>query len=110
MFVPQRLKAEVLRSVPAEVFKTRIAIPRICHDAERWEVTMSDRRRCKSRFALTATFMLAALTAGRALASQGPGGGPGPAGAVAQTVMAILVYGGAATIVAVALIGAVRRR
>jgi hypothetical protein len=45
-----------------------------------------------------------------ALASQGPGGGPGTASAITQLVMAILVYGASAAIVAAGLIGALRHR
>jgi uncharacterized membrane protein len=98
-------------SMTWQQFKTRVAILRISHDALRWEVMMFDQRRWKSGVALVATALaLAVLTAGHALASQGPGGGPGTAGAITQTVMAIMVYGGSAAIVAVALIGALRHR
>jgi hypothetical protein len=45
-----------------------------------------------------------------ALASQGPGGASGTAGPVAQLVMAIVVYGGCALILAAGLIGSLRRR
>ena len=44
-----------------------------------------------------------------ALASQGPGVGPGTASGFTQTVMAILVYGAAALIIGTGLIGAIRR-
>jgi hypothetical protein len=50
------------------------------------------------------------LSASHALASQGPGGGTGTAGAITQWVMAILVYGASAAIVAAGLIGALRHR
>jgi hypothetical protein len=45
-----------------------------------------------------------------ALASQGPGGGPGTASPFTQLVMAIIVYGGSALIVGTGLIGALRKR
>jgi hypothetical protein len=45
------------------------------------------------------------LFADAALASQGPGGGPGSASPFTQLVMATIVYGSSAL-----LIGAVRRR
>ena len=44
-----------------------------------------------------------------ALASQGPGVGPGTASGFTQTVMAILVYGAAALIIGTGLIGAIRQ-
>jgi hypothetical protein len=72
---------------------------------------MSDPRSWKSRSALgTVSAILALPPAGHALASQGPGGGPGTAGATIQLVMAIVVYGVSAAIVAVGLIGALRHR
>ncbi len=48
--------------------------------------------------------------AAEALASQGPGGGPGTAGHFTQLAMAIIVYGGAALVVSAGLIGAARGR
>jgi hypothetical protein len=50
------------------------------------------------------------LCANAALASQGPGAGPGTASAFTQLVMAIIVYGTSALVVGAGLIGAVRRR
>jgi hypothetical protein len=44
-----------------------------------------------------------------ALASHGPGVGPGTASGFTQTVMAIVVYGAAALIIGTGLIGAIRR-
>src|SRR5258708_32075603 len=77
----------------------------------RREVIMSDLRSWKSRSALgAASATLALLPASHVLASQGPGGGPGTAGAITQLVMAILVYGASAAVVAVGLIGALRHR
>jgi hypothetical protein len=77
----------------------------------RREVIMSDPRSWKSRSALSAaSAALALLPASHALASQGPGGGHGTAGAIIQMVMAILVYGASAGIVAAGLIGALRHR
>jgi hypothetical protein len=49
------------------------------------------------------------IPAGAALASQGPGGGPGTAGAFTQLAMAILVYGTSAIVVCSGLIGALRK-
>jgi hypothetical protein len=64
-----------------------------------------------SAFALAAASTLAtSLWTGAALASQGPGGGPGTAGSFTQIAMAIIVYGTAAAIVGAGLIGAARRR
>jgi hypothetical protein len=44
-----------------------------------------------------------------ALASQGPGGGPGTASSFTQLAMAIIVYGACALVVGAGLIGAVRQ-
>jgi hypothetical protein len=52
----------------------------------------------------------ALLSAHAALASQGPGGGPGTASGFTQLAMAIIVYGTSALVVGGGLIGAVRRR
>jgi hypothetical protein len=49
------------------------------------------------------------LTVHAALASQGPGGGPGTAGPFTQLAMAILVYGTSALVVGSGLIGALRK-
>jgi hypothetical protein len=68
-------------------------------------------RSWKLRSALAAgCAAFALLSASHALASQGPGGGTGTAGAITQWVMAILVYGASAAIVAAGLIGALRHR
>lgn len=58
--------------------------------------------------ATLAAFTIAAISNGVALASQGPGGGMGTASHFTQTAMAVLVYGAAAIVVCVGLIGAVR--
>jgi hypothetical protein len=50
------------------------------------------------------------LPAGAALASQGPGGGPGTASDLTQLVMAIIVYGMSALVVGAGLIGAAQQR
>jgi hypothetical protein len=52
----------------------------------------------------------ALLWASAALASQGPGGGPGTASGFTQHAMAIIVYGTSALIVGTGLVGALRRR
>ena len=57
-----------------------------------------------------ASTVLASLWAGAALASQGPGGGPGTASSFTQLAMAIIVYGASALVVGTGLIGAARRR
>jgi hypothetical protein len=63
-----------------------------------------------SAFALAVASILAtSLWTGAALASQGPGGGPGTAGSFTQIAMAIIVYGTSAAIVGAGLIGAARR-
>jgi hypothetical protein len=54
--------------------------------------------------------VVTALSASAALASQGPGGGPGTASGFTQLAMAILVYGVSAAVVAAGLIGAARQR
>lgn len=64
-----------------------------------------------SAFAFAAASTLAAsLWTGAALASQGPGGGPGTATGSTQLTMAIIVYGTSALVVGAGLIGAARRR
>jgi hypothetical protein len=45
-----------------------------------------------------------------ALASQGPGVGAGTASALTQTLMAIVIYGGVALILAAGIVRALRRR
>jgi hypothetical protein len=54
--------------------------------------------------------MIALFSTGQALASQGPGGGPGTASTFTQLAMAIIVYGASALVVGAGLIGAARRR
>ncbi|HEY0332029.1 MAG TPA: hypothetical protein VGC77_23375 [Rhodopseudomonas sp.] len=53
---------------------------------------------------------LALVTAGAAVASQGPGAGPGTAAPLTQLAMAVVVYGLSAGLIAAALIGLTRRR
>jgi hypothetical protein len=53
---------------------------------------------------------IALFSAGQALASQGPGAGPGAASSFTQLAMAIIVYGTSALVVGAGLIGAARRR
>ena len=69
---------------------------------------MSGKKYRIARFAAAACAVL--LSAGSALASQGPGAGPGTASAFTQLTMAIVVYGGSALLVGAGLIGALRRR
>jgi hypothetical protein len=54
--------------------------------------------------------ILLTLTSGAVLASQGPGVGAGTASALTQTLMAIVVYGGVALILAAGIVRALRRR
>jgi hypothetical protein len=56
------------------------------------------------------TVLLALTSASTALASQGPGAGPGAASPFAQVVMAIIVYGGVALVAVAGLIGLLKRR
>jgi hypothetical protein len=60
------------------------------------------------RFFLT-SMATVLLPAHAALASQGPGGGPGTASSFTQLAMAILVYGTSALVVGSGLIGALRK-
>jgi hypothetical protein len=68
-----------------------------------------------ARFAAVLASALAALTgalltiADAAIASQGPGVAAGTASSFTQAMMAILVYGASALVVAGGLIGALRR-
>ena len=57
-----------------------------------------------------ASMAMVVLPAYAALASQGPGGGPGTASNFTQLAMAIIVYGTSALVVGSGLIGALRRR
>jgi hypothetical protein len=64
-----------------------------------------------SAFTLAAAAtLLASSWTDAALASQGPGGGPGTASGFTQIAMAVLVYGTSALVVGAGLIGAVRQR
>jgi hypothetical protein len=64
-------------------------------------------RSCRS---VAAGPLLALISAPTALASQGPGGGPGTASASTQLAMAIIIYGGVALLLAAGLIGLLKRR
>ncbi|SDO27799.1 hypothetical protein [Afipia sp. GAS231] len=64
-----------------------------------------------SRAAMATASIVAGVSwASAALASQGPGGGMGTASHLTQVVMAILVYGASALVVAAGLIGAMRKQ
>ena len=54
--------------------------------------------------------LVAWTCASSALASQGPGGGPGTASPLTQFVMAIVVYGGVALTLAAAIFELLRRK
>ena len=58
--------------------------------------------------ARTALTLSCSLWTSAAFASQGPGARPGTASSFTQLTMAILVYGAAALVIGVGLIGAVR--
>ena len=72
-------------------------------------VAFSRKTRRLAHCARAASSVGALVTAGAALASQGPGGGQGTATAFTQLTMAVLVYGAAALALGVGLIGALRR-
>lgn len=54
-------------------------------------------------------FAIAALHPVAGLASQGPGAGPGTASPTVQVAMAVIVYGGSALVIAVGVVGALRK-
>ena len=68
----------------------------------------SSRRHRIARLMLAST-LVGLSFAEAALASQGPGGGPGTAGDLTQLAMAIIVYGTSALVVGIGLVGAARR-
>jgi hypothetical protein len=74
------------------------------------EIAMGFRLRWQSCRAVATAPLLALIGSHAALASQGPGGGPGTASPSTQLVMAIVVYGSAALLLAAGLIGALKRR
>jgi hypothetical protein len=74
------------------------------------EIAMGFNFRWRSCRAVAAGPLLALISAPIALASQGPGGGPGTASASTQLVMAIVIYGGVALLFAAGLIGLLKRR
>jgi hypothetical protein len=69
---------------------------------------MSNQKSWKPRLAFVVA--LALLPAGHAFAARAPAGGPGTASPLTQLVMAIIVYGTAAVVIATGLISALRRR
>src|SRR4051812_17520244 len=89
------------------VRKTRCKLRRIFVGNFGWESVMaSSRMNASLSRALLTAFACLAISGGSALASQGPGGGAGTASHFTQTTMAVLVYGVAAVVVCVGLIGA----
>ena len=58
----------------------------------------------------TVVILSTLMSASTALASQGPGGGPGTASASTQSAMAAAVYGGVGLILAAGLVQMLRRR
>jgi hypothetical protein len=94
-------------------FKTGIGCrPYLLEISSSQEIVMTSFR-IRFRMSRSACATLSAATGllwvGAALASQGPGGGPGTAGGFTQLAMAIIVYGTAALVVGAGLIGAARR-
>jgi hypothetical protein len=95
------------------VFQNRHRLPSVSSaNAPALEIAMTSSRSHRiARIALGAAPMAVCLSfANLALASQGPGGGPGTASQLTQLAMAILVYGTSALLVGAGLIGAARRR
>jgi hypothetical protein len=74
------------------------------------EIAMGLPLRSLSRSGFVVAVFLPLTIAATALASQGPGGARGTASASTQVLMAIVVYGGAAVIVATRLVGALLKR
>ena len=73
-------------------------------------MTSSGKWRRIPRFTVAlASASSALLAAHAALASQGPGGGPGTASHFTQLAMAIIVYGTSALLICSGLIGALRK-
>jgi hypothetical protein len=73
-------------------------------------VMASSRKRLPISGFAFAPAIAALLATGQALASQGPGGGPGTASSFTQFAMAIIVYGTSALVVGAGLIAAALRR
>jgi hypothetical protein len=74
------------------------------------EIAMAFHLRWQSCRAVAAASLPFLISAPVALASQGPGGGPGTASTSTQLVMAIVIYGGAALLLAAGLIGLLKRK
>jgi hypothetical protein len=93
------------------ILKTGVDYRRIFCSWPKQEIVMasSRSRQCAAALACTASSVIGLLWAGAALASQGPGAGPGTASSFTQLAMAILVYGISALVVGAGLIGAARR-
>jgi hypothetical protein len=98
-------------TLAATIPKTGVDYRRIFWSRPEQEIVMasSRSRQCAAALACTASSASGLLWAGAALASQGPGAGPGTASGFTQLVMAIVVYGVSALVVGAGLIGAVRR-
>jgi hypothetical protein len=64
----------------------------------------------RPRYAAATVLLQTLASSHAAFASQGPGGAAGTAGPLTQLVMAIIVYGGSALILAAGLIGSLRRK
>jgi hypothetical protein len=96
----------------ATVFKTGIGCrPYLLKASSSQEIVMSPLRTTHpiSRLAFAAAALAGSLWANAALASQGPGGGPGTASSFTQSAMAIIVYGTSALVIGAGLVRAMRR-
>jgi hypothetical protein len=95
-----------------KISKPAQTVVRIFCELPLQEISMPSSRKWR-RTSRAALFLTSAatvlLTVHAALASQGPGGGPGTASSFTQLAMAILVYGTSALVVGSGLIGALRK-
>jgi hypothetical protein len=96
--------------------KTGVDYHRIFCSRSSWEVAMrvavtwfAGRGRI-FRIAVVASTVAGLYWADAALASQGPGTGPGTASGLTQLAMAVIVYGTSALVIAAGLVGAARGR
>jgi hypothetical protein len=98
-----------MENISRELHKTGVWPVRISDNKSPREIMMSRQQSQIPRLAVAAACTVL-LSAGCALASQGPGGGMGTASSLTQMAMAVLVYGASALIIGTGLIGAMRRR
>jgi hypothetical protein len=97
-------------AIYAATFKTGAGCdPYLLQTSPEITMALASKLNWSSPFAVTLTAAVALLFANAALASQGPGGGPGTASPFTQLIMAMVVYGASAIVVGAGLIGAARR-